>query len=254
MNPIEIALEYERMGYQPIPLAPRAKVPKEGFSLIEHYDRIVSVKEEAAWYADANIGLVTGKLIVVDIDAGKEKARDFYKKWKHLLKTINETRRGIHAWFKASSPNFPSGQFEDGDLKASRGFVLAPPSTVVDYKTQAWWRYRFVDGHDLAPYDELPTYEPGMVTLRVSGRVAIRRGEVRDAIGYVMKVESVEGTNSTSRDNGLIRAVSILRDAGMTEAEATVVMLNWNNSGKAVPPWSLKELTRAISRTFAKGA
>jgi len=81
-----------------------------------------------------------------------------------------------------------------------------------------------------------------------------KREHIRDAVAYVMKkVESVKGINSSSRDNGLVRAICILRDAGLTEAEATVVMLDWNRSGMAVPQWPLRQITRAVSRMYARG-
>lgn len=245
------AVDVERKGFQPLPLASRSKVPQRGFDLNDHFQRDVPVEEDCRWYRHgANVALKTGRLLVADYD-DKAKAREFYKRMKGLLKTVSETRRGAHFLFQAPSPDFPTGEFEDGDLKATGGFIVFPHSTVIEKDEP--WTYRFVDGHPLVPFDELPVFEPDMVKMRVKGKSALTRDEIRNAIAYVMKVESVDGKSSLSRDNGLIRAIAILRDSGMTESEATVVMIDWNRSGKAVPPWPIRDLTRAISRTFQKG-
>jgi len=72
---------------------------------------------------------------------------------------------------------------------------------------------------------------------------------VRDAARYVMMIDSIQGKEG-SRD--LVRACAILRDAGFTEAQAMIVLLKWNASGKAQPPWSPDELARACSNTYLK--
>jgi hypothetical protein len=251
LSSFDRAVEVELKGYHPLPLAPRSKVPLKGFDLDEHFRRDVPVAEDAKWYAyETNVGVKTGDLIVVDKD-DKERAREFYKRFKSILKTVGETKRGAHFLFRSSSPGVATATLEDGDLKATGGYIVFPQSRVDG------WQYRFVDGHDLVPFEELPVFDPNMVDMKIeqasviSSRTALTRGKINDAISYVMKkVESVQGQHGS---NGLIRAISILRDGCLTEAEATVVMIDWNNSGKAVPPWPLKELTRAISRTYARG-
>lgn len=246
MRLIEQAGEYERMGYHPIPLASGSKSPLAGFPLAEHFQRNVPIAEISEWfYRAGNLGLVTGDLVVVDYDRNVEDARKFYRRLKGVLRTISLTKRGVHFLFKAPCPQFPSGNFEHGDLKASRGYVVEPRS-VID-----GWKYEFADGHGLVPFDELPVLQPDMVKVEPKqDSRTITRDTVRNAVAYVMTIESVQGRHGSK---GLVRAAAVCREAGLTEAEATVVLIDWNNSGKAVPPWSLTELTRAISRTYAKG-
>lgn len=43
-----------------------------------------------------------------------------------------------------------------------------------------------------------------------------------------------------------------LRCAGMSEAEATVKLIEWNNGPTVQPPWSMRELARAVTRVFRR--
>jgi hypothetical protein len=239
------------MGYHPAPLAPLSKVPSYGYPLVEHHQRRVFVVERSKWFRkDSNVAFITGHLVVVDIDR-KEVAREIYRTLRMILKTCVETRRGLHMFFQSRSPDFPSGKLAEGDVKAMGGYVVAPESVVFDSKDKTRWTYRCLNGHPLVPVNELPLIdEDWLNTLRpeVPQRTALKRGEIRDAIAYVMKIESEQGKHGS---HGLVRAISILRDAGMTEAEATVVMLDWNQK-VPVPSWPVFEVTRAISRNYAK--
>ncbi len=246
----QAALEYKRMDLCPIPLAPGAKCPPAGFPLADHFDRLISVQQEESWYAEGgNVGVVTNRLVVVDFD-NKDRAREFYRRMKEILKTIVETRWGIHFYFQAPCPDFSTGKFEHGDLKSTGGYVVAPPSTV--FEEGVPWRYRFIKGHSLVPVNELPIYEPTMVPPKAkTGKTVIVRGQIRDAVAYVMTIESIQGKRGS---DGLVRACAVLRDAGLSESEAMVVLLQWNSSGRVQPEWPLNQIARACSRTFAKGA
>lgn len=159
LSPFDRAVEVERKGLHPFPLAPRSKVPQKGFDLSEHFRRDVPVAEDVDWYiGGANLGVKTGELIVVDID-DKERARAFYKRLKSILKTIVETRRGAHFYFRSLSPGIATATLEDGDLKAEGGYVVIPDSRVDG------WQYGFVPGHGLADLREQPGFEPDMVTV-----------------------------------------------------------------------------------------
>ena len=259
MNRLLQAQEYVRNDYSLIPGRVDGKEPAHVLeSWLPYRDRLPTDKELHTWFAKTrfNIAVLTEGLAVIDFDV-KEKGREFYKKHgRQAFKTIVETRKGVHLAFRALDAGIPTQTLENGDLKANGGYVIWPFSHIVDQKTKQPWDYRFVEGHGLVPKAELPVIDLNWlddlkpVALQ---RTQVQRGVIRDAIAYVMKVESAEGQTSMTRDNGLVRAISILRDSGMTEAEATVVMIDWNHSGKAIPPWPLNQLTRAISRTFTRG-
>ncbi len=98
-----------------------------------------------------------------------------------------------------------------------------------------------------------PRFQPDLLDIAKPQALSVVSCETREHPQCrCLRDESIESIQGQKGSNGLIRAISILRDAGLSEAESTVVMLELNNSGKAVPPWPLKELTRAISRNYAK--
>jgi len=199
------------------------------------------------WHGNIGIvcGAISGNLIVMDFDQ-KEPAREWYKVHRNVLKTIVETRRGAHFYYRWDGEGAPPlCTFEYGDLKGEGSYVVAPPSTVFDPDTKTRWTYRFVS--PLVSASELPVFNPEWVP-KSAGKAITR--EVRDAIKYVMEVESIQGQHGS---NALFRACAILRDAGLSESEAMVHLMDWNASGKACPPWSPRELARACSNSFRKG-
>jgi hypothetical protein len=244
----ERALELEQWGYHPIPAIEWGKVPPCGFSLFEHFEENIPVAASKKHYTEhGNVGVLTGNLVVWDID-DKSKATELFSRFRSVLKTVTETRRGMHFLFRAPRPGLASQKLDGGDLKASRAYVIFPSSTVWDRTTNTTCNYRFLDRHPLVPFDELPVFDENWLT-GVLLRRALTRGKVRNVVPYVMKIESIQGSHGS---HGLVRACSVLHDAGYTEAQAMVVLIEWNSSGKAQPPWSLDELARACSNTYSK--
>ncbi len=66
---------------------------------------------------------------------------------------------------------------------------------------------------------------------------------------YLAKVESIQGKNGSS---GLVRAVAICRDKGLSEAEAMIDLLWWNQQSVVNPSWPEREVARAVTRTYAR--
>ena len=74
--------------------------------------------------------------------------------------------------------------------------------------------------------------------------------QVRDALSYIMHVESVQGQNGSA---GLIRALSILRDESYSEAESLLHIMQWNKENPNVnPEWSDEELVRATTNVYRR--
>jgi hypothetical protein len=214
-----------------LPLAPNSKQPLKG---MDWHRRITDdPAEHSAWIARGwNVGFAVEEngTVVVDFDE-KEAARDFYRNHKGLLSVIVETRRGVHFMFSGSTS---TRKFEHGDLKGN-GYTVFPPSTVDG------WTYRFVQQGELQPFPE---------HLFSEERRTITRKKVRNLMEYLSRIESISGQNGSA---GLVRAAAVCRDKGLSEAEAMVYMINWNNSTAVRPPWSLNELARAVHRVFEKG-
>lgn len=60
---------------------------------------------------------------------------------------------------------------------------------------------------------------------------------------YLSKINAVSGQGG---HNQTYRAVSKLRDAGLTPEQALVELIEWNNAGHAKPAWSTRELLHKI--------
>ncbi len=146
----EQALKYRAMGYCPIALRENAKQP-DG-SWLEFQNRMPTHGELISKFgvmARHNIGIVcgaiSGGLYVRDFD-DLDKGREFFRKHRALIKTLVRTRKGIHAYFRASARN-SQGEKEDG--RGEGGYVVVPPSIVEGHK------YEFIEGYGLVPPDEL---------------------------------------------------------------------------------------------------
>jgi len=203
---------------------------------------------------EINPGVLTGavnRLLVLDWDV-KHLARQFFACHRELLQSavMVETIRGIHMAFQPPEKNWPSSKFyyngeQAGDLKADGGQVCWPIAHIGTHVRN------FVEGYGLVASEKMPVFDSDMVDLRSAQRPAITREEVRDAVRYLMKIESVAGQEGS---RGLVRACAILRDAGLSEAEAMVHLIEWQEkSGRVSPPWPLPALARALKNTYAKG-
>ena len=175
---------------------------------------------------------------VVDFDDGLEYAREFYNAHREICRVLVLTRRGIHFYF---SGTIRTRKCEHGDIKGN-GYTVFPPSTVDGHE------YRFVSGYEwgneLAPFPEHLFTETREEVSR-----AITRKQVTDVRSYLAKVESIQGQGGS---RGLVRAAAICRDAGLTESEATFVLIGWNMGPTVQPPWTPQELARAITNVYRK--
>ena len=150
---LEQARQFVALDYRIHPLRPGTKKP----CLEEWPGMEVSDKDVAHFWGNNNIGLICDGVVVVDFDTGLERAREWYRKHRGILKTITLTRRGIHAWFRVTGQEW-HGKHAEGELRCDgKGYVVVPDS-VVSYPDGESWQYRFVDGHPLVRKEELPPF------------------------------------------------------------------------------------------------
>jgi hypothetical protein len=216
-----------------IPLAKGSKKPLAGPDWHERVTDDPRVHEE--WRRSClNFGFVLeeNKVVCADFD-DKAAARQFWKDhFRELVfNCVVETLRGAHFYWagKTQTRKFPSG-----DLKGN-GFMTYPPSRVQGHT------YRFVLGGpetELLPFpDHLFPKQKKEVVSKI----------VHDVRAYVARIESYQGRNGSA---GLVRAIARARDAGLTEAQATILILEWNQGSTVDPKWSDEEIARAVSRVF----
>jgi hypothetical protein len=93
---------------------------------------------------DANIGLATGNVLVLDVDprnGGDQSLRDLEAKHGELPHTVRAFTGGggEHAYFRPTHPGIGGTTLAPGiDVKALGGYVVAPPSLHVSGRRYEW--------------------------------------------------------------------------------------------------------------------
>ena len=195
-----------------------------------------------------NRGRISLKMILVSKLDGSRKETSAFPSGERMLRGgFRRQGRGPAAVedstrISSESPSSPGGHFTScfsgetktrkfpaGDIKGN-GYVVYPPSTVDGHE------YRFVPGResgaDLLPFPEslFPSCDSQVTHLTHRTREEIRRLDA-----YLAKIESKQGQHGS---HGLVRAASVCRDAGLSESEATIKMLEWNSGPTVCPPWN----------------
>lgn len=243
------AREYLESGRSLIVLAENSKVPPKGFKWTPYQARQPTLGEVVNWFAHGtrnNIAIVTGAvsgIVAVDFDT-KDAAAKF---WKEVSQTtaINVTRKGMHFLFRHPGVTVKNGVrvSEGTDIRGDGGYIVAPPSVVDGHE------YRWLPGFELGDIRDLPVFNPEWIPKAMPNAVRVEPRAYDTVRSYVLKIESVQGEGGS---RGLVRAAAKCRDAGLTESEATALLLEWNQSSVVNPPWGIPELTRAVSRIYAK--
>lgn len=216
-----------------IPLRENEKRPLER----DWPHKLYPLEELSDWRG--NIGLPTGEpnnVMAVDFD-DKDAARRFYREHRDIIRTINVTKRGAHFLFEGSGP---TRKMKDGDIKGDGGYIVIPKSRVDDFT------YYFPEGHGFQELEPFPVQ-----LFPIEERRQKTRGEIRNVMAYLAKIESVQGEHGWG---GLARAANICREAGMSEAEATIALLEWNSGPTVTPKWEHADIARAVTRSFQKGS
>lgn len=217
---IERAKTLARAGYSPIPVqgnnAP-SEPKRPAVSWRKFQRRIATDAEIDLLFKEkvTALGIVCGrvsKLLVIDFDDVLRYQR-FCRHLPQFADTYTvKTKRGFHLYFRTAE-KVPSHQFDGGDVKAERSYVVAPPSTIGDFV------YRCINKnakrellkHDV---DQLLNYfhikSAGHV---IAGR-PIREREDVDLGRLYRRLAPRMG-----RNNALYRVASIGREANMSKAE-----------------------------------
>jgi len=163
------ALKYFREGFDIIPLTPASKKPFPGREWGEtQFTKEEEVTEFWMEFPDANIGIRTEGLCVIDVDFLKE-GKDYYSEenFAKCMKGLTSkyrvrTRGGFHAYYE--KPDFPIGVSENGDttdfegidIMTGKRYIVAPPSAVVENGTVHTYSWMTLEG-ERAKLTPLPT-------------------------------------------------------------------------------------------------
>jgi hypothetical protein len=226
------------MGYRVFPCAPGGKAP-----LTEHgfHDATTDPEQIERWWTqvpDANIGMSTEGLVVIDID-GRDNC------WPNDPERTLELATGAMALTPSGGSHRLFRQLADKgwrstqsllapkvDTRANGGYIVVPPSVAGN-------AYRWVEGLELVPPDCLPEPPPWLV----------QELDGQSANGTSPHEEQPEEANvipEGQRNATLARLGGNMRRVGMSLAEITAALLQ-TNKDRCVPPLSPREVERIAS-------
>jgi hypothetical protein len=245
---LDAARFYRNLGFSLLPL--RGKIPA-----LDHWkhltQRLPTHAELLFWFYEErrhDIGIICGQVSrIVVLDGDSQEMVEWLERQLPRTGMQTKTAKGKHFYYRLREgqhlpPRVHVNQMML-DFRGEGSYAAAAPSIHSD----TGQRYERIGSWNMK---DVPFFDPSWVDLlEPEGRSLSRKG-IRNLDGYLAKVESLQGSNGSA---GLVRACALCRDAGLTEAEAIVKLIVWNQSPVVQPPWSMDELARAVSRTYQKG-
>ena len=253
MNVVDAARGYLARGWSVIPIEARGKRPLVRWQRYQQH--LPEPDEIARWFAadaDANVGIVTGRLsrlVVLDVDPGHGGA-DSIAAWERRHGPMPETVEcttgggGRHLYF-----GHPGGEVHNRaglapgiDLRGDGGLVVAPPSVHPSGRRYRWRAGRDPDRRALAP---MPAW-----LLRVVLREGARRGHPTAYWRSLVEAGVAEGR----RNDTAASLVGHLLWHGVDPEVALELLLCWNRV-KCRPPLpdsEVAEVVAGIARLHAR--
>lgn len=235
------ALTYVELGYHVLPCAPGRKVPLTPRGVL---DASGDPKQMEAWWArepQANIGVSTTGLLVLDIDGDANPWLNDRRLADSLARTPSAVTPGggRHYFFRQPAGrrwrNTAGKLAPRVDTRATGGYVLVAPS-VVDGRPYRWI-------NDPPPFDQLA--EPpdwlmsALDTIGVKDEPHEAHDDATDAI-----------IPSGRRNDSLARLAGAMRRVGMTAAEicAALRQVNADRCRPPLPPGEVDRIATSIAR------
>ena len=228
---------------------PMAKLAPRGLTSATNHERVVRTWFTIAPYA--NIGLVTGSTIVLDVDprhGGDESLRALEAEHGALPETCRSLTGGggEHIFFKppadvaiGNSVGDKGGLAPGLDIRSTGGYIVAPPSLHVSGRPYAW----SVDHHpDNVPPSPMPGWMVAALTQPTSG-TGRAPSDWRRLVA--------EGVTSGERN------VSVARLSGhllrrYVDPEVTHELLQAWNMARCSPPMKPEEVTKTFASIAKK--
>jgi len=212
-------------------------------------------------FSGCNIALLTGQFNgVVVADCDSEESYIGWLKTKTPTPLRVKTKRGMQFYYRHpgqyiksdSHIKDPSG-FEY-DVKGDKSYVVAPPSFRAGHQYQFCVCSSNIRGK-LIPFSQLPVFNPEWRPERerpVSDGSSLQSatgsshlaGTIRDGIKYIQTIRAIAGSGG---DKETYRAACKLIESGLSESEALLAMLDWNDKN-ADPPWNKQQLLYKVQR------
>ena len=219
------AVEYSRRGWSPIPIKQGSKEPNLR-ELRPFLTRKATQEELGAW-TWSGVGIVTGPLsgvLVLDVD-GPEGETELQKHGHPVTPMVRTASGGLHLYFKHPEQHVRTGiRVAPGlDVKASGGYVVAPPSVGSNGRPYEW----------LVSPGEAELADPPPWLLRLLGR-ARPKGPAAPVGERIPPGE---------RNKALASLAGTMRRRGMGEGEITAA-LQVTNEQRCQPPLEAEEVEK----------
>ncbi|WP_425397455.1 bifunctional DNA primase/polymerase [Aeoliella sp.] len=214
---LDAALELAELGYSAFPVKPGRKEPAtlRGCKDATTSEQMIRMR----WHQtpNANVGMSTEGLLVVDIDGADNPLMSDAEKMLDLsVAPFSETPRGGRHYFFQAPPgkwkNSSSKLAPNVDTRADGGYVLVAPSRVVDAAKAIDGEYRWLQPLDVPP-DKLPL-PPTWV------------------VDGLRKKEKKQKQNSPGGQNGYTETTADIAKAVKAMAQSTANMEDGNDGSK----------------------
>ena len=219
------AAAYHRRGWSPIPIKGRSKEPN--LVELEPYLNRTATAEELNSWAWSGVGIVTGPLsgvLVLDVDSAE--GEECLRKHGHPPTPMVRTAGGgLHLYFKHPDQMVKTRiRVVPGlDVKASGGYVVAPPSVGENGK-----RYEWLVSPEEAELADPPEW---LMSVLRSRRFKGPAGPVGERIP------------TGERNKALTSIAGTMRRRGMGEAEI-LAALEVTNAQRCQPPLEAEEVAK----------
>ena len=242
----EAARRYAELGYSVFPCVPGTKEPMTEHG---HHDATTEVQEIDRWWErrpNANIGIATTGLLVLDIDAEATWLND-RPDWGYQLAIapLSLTANGGKHYFFQQPPHVrwrnTAGRLDvHVDTRADGGYVIAPPSVLAEEKPYRWARGMEMDerrGSLPFPPDWLIEELEALANGREPG------SRTHTVAAVASSTPAGNPIPSGQRNATLARLAGNMRRVGMSEPEIAAA-LQRANADRCVPPLQDREVAR----------
>lgn len=208
------------------------------------------IQQITEWWTkwpDANIGIATGSIsgiVAIDVDCDHNAGKygdESLREWQDENGQFPETWQsltgggGQHYIFRCDDPALKNrtGVLQGIDIKANRGYIVAPPSLHRSGRRYAW---ECSSGPEDIPLALLPDKLRDLI-----------RGNARETR---TPIDIPEVIPKGTRNDTLFRLASSLRARGLSESELLAALLAVNEE-RCIPPLSAEEV-RSIVKSVSR--
>lgn len=252
LNPfLAAALEYLKLGYHPIPCAPREKRPLVPWK--DFQTTMPTAEQLQSWWIrtpDANVALVLGRgRFAVDLDGGDDAEAMLAEAGVFLPQDAPRSRTGggFHVFLSSWNPVpdrvgllSTNGGKPQVDIRGV-GIVVAPPSIHPNGSQYAW----------INALTEKPAHAPlALMDLigKAPGPVSVEsRGTAKPAVGGRFWVaDGLRGVSEGGRDYTCTRLAGYFLKKGL-DAETVTAILVESFARSCDPPFPIRDVEKCVT-------